>query len=106
MSSLQGHSDALGPIGALISMILVTWAASYGVDERGREDATLVDASGAENLAAVRERRSRCNTMVKEMLDIIDHYALLRKPSWDGVRVLMLIMPLTEGTYGRVLDPH
>ncbi|KAF9520147.1 hypothetical protein BS47DRAFT_846376 [Hydnum rufescens UP504] len=96
MASLQGRPEALGPIGALISMILVTWAASYGVDESGREDPALADASGLENLAAVRERRARCNMMVKEMLEIIDHHALLRKPSWDGVRVLMLIMPLTE----------
>lgn len=36
--------------------------------------------------------------MVKEMLQTIDHLGLLRNPSWDGVRVLMLLMPLTEGT--------
>jgi hypothetical protein len=35
--------------------------------------------------------------MVREILGLIDKHGLLRKPTWDGVRVLLLIMPLTEG---------
>lgn len=33
--------------------------------------------------------------MVREILGLIDEHGLLRKPTWDGVRVL--IMPLTKG---------
>ena len=117
MAALQGHTSDLGPIGSLISSMYVIWAASYGIDESGREESSVgvgapnslppsmwKDRGGnihavEENLAAVRRRRARVNMMVKEVLGKIDELALLRKPSWDGVRVLMLIMPLTEGMW-------
>ncbi len=132
MATMQGRSSELGPIGSLISGMYVMWAASYGIDESGREESTTGagptnslppsfsrDRGGLgggnmqaveENLAAVKRRRARVNMMVKEVLGKIDELALLRKPSWDGVRVLMLIMPLTEGMYlrsgGQKLSAH
>ena len=45
----------------------------------------------------IQERKERVNEMLYELLYLIDIHGLLRKPSWDGVRVLLLIMPLTEG---------
>ena len=68
----------------------MAWAASFGVDEYGNEDHRHTPA-------LVRQRRKRTNEMVEEILAIIDSHGLLRKPSWDGVRALMLFMPLTEG---------
>ncbi|KAF8329731.1 uncharacterized protein EI90DRAFT_3290006 [Cantharellus anzutake] len=119
MSAAQGRPNELGPIGSLISSMYVIWAASYGIDESGREEVSNGAGAGnsfppsisrdrgsgpssgnfqavEDNLAAVRRRRARVNIMVAEVLEKIDELALLRKPSWDGVRVLMLIMPLTE----------
>jgi hypothetical protein len=75
--------------GGMICMLLVTWAATYGVNEYGVEEP-------ANGLEGVRERRRRCNDMIREILGLIDKHGLLRKPTWDGVRVLLLIMPLTE----------
>ena len=71
-------------------MLLVTWAASYGVDEYGREEPH-------DGTQGVRRRKKKTNEMVQEVLHLIDIHGLPRKPSWDGVRVLLLIMPLTEG---------
>jgi len=44
-----------------------------------------------------RERRERTNAMVREILQLVDSYSIMRKPSWDGVRVLLLLLPLMEG---------
>lgn len=115
-----GYTANVSPADALLGLmanILVTWAASYGIDEFGREDADVgsvgangeldmflpapgklgsdLDPAAASSLK--RRRRDRCNAMVREMLAGVDRLALLRRPSWDGVRVLMLLMPLTEG---------
>ena len=38
--------------------------------------------------------------MVRELLAAIDKYGVMRNVSWDGVRVLLLLIPLTEGWYG------
>lgn len=58
-------------------MVLVTWAASYGIDEYGRD--TVIPGE-VDNLADVARRRTRVNEMVAEMLDLIDHHGLLRRP--------------------------
>ncbi|CAE6461158.1 unnamed protein product [Rhizoctonia solani] len=87
--SEQGKPESLGVAGSMICMLLVTWAATYGVNEYGVEEPS-------NGLEGVRERRRRCNEMVREVLGLIDKHGLLRKPTWDGVRVLLLIMPLTE----------
>ncbi|KDQ16343.1 hypothetical protein BOTBODRAFT_54128 [Botryobasidium botryosum FD-172 SS1] len=87
--SLQGKPEALGPLGELICMVFVTWAASYGVDEAGVEE----PHNGMEY---IKQRRETCNKMVLEVLRLIDYHGILRRPTWDGVRILLLIMPLTE----------
>ncbi|KAF8590449.1 hypothetical protein K439DRAFT_87429 [Ramaria rubella] len=85
----RGNCEALGVAGQLIAMLLVIWAASYGVDPLGREEAH-------DGALGVRRRKQKTNEMVRELLHLIDTHGLPRKPSWDGVRVLLLIMPLTE----------
>ncbi len=85
-----GTSDCLQFPGQLIALALVVWAASYGVDEAGEEVLELRDED-------VLQRKERTNEMLLELLYLVDIHAILRKPSWDGVRALLLIMPLTEG---------
>lgn len=48
----------------------------------------------------IKYRRERTNLWVQELLRLVDYYGLLRKPSWDGVQVLLLLLPLTEGQSG------
>jgi hypothetical protein len=94
-----GDSSALGHEGLLIAKVFVVWAAAFGLDETGKE---LVDAESPltltpphDPLAAKREEwRKRVNTMVREILRLIDAYGILRKPTWDGVRALLLLLPL------------
>ena len=45
----------------------------------------------------LQQRKERVNEMLHELLYLIDIHGILRKPSWDGVRALLLTMPLTEG---------
>lgn len=93
-------------------MSLVVWASSFGVDENGRsmdplEDhiyqyqerkVDIHDQFDTDASAKFRtERRTKTNEMVKEMLWLIDVHGILRKPSWDGVRVLLMILPLAQG---------
>lgn len=75
-----------------MALSLVTWAASYGVDQFGKEE----PRGGPES---IQRRREQTNEMVRELLQLIDIHGLPRKPSWDGVRVLLLVMPLTEGEF-------
>nr|VWO98786.1 cAMP-dependent protein kinase catalytic subunit [Ganoderma boninense] len=85
----NGTSDCLQFPGQLIALALVVWAASYGVNEAGEEVAELADED-------FQQRKERVNEMLFELLYLIDIHGLLRKPSWDGVRALLLTMPLTE----------
>ncbi|KAI8998747.1 hypothetical protein BD414DRAFT_408105 [Trametes punicea] len=85
----NGNADCLQIPGQLIALALVVWAASYGVNEAGEE---AQEHSGED----IHQRKERVNEMLAELLYLIDIHGLLRKPSWDGVRVLLLTMPLTE----------
>ncbi|PCH38255.1 hypothetical protein WOLCODRAFT_130794 [Wolfiporia cocos MD-104 SS10] len=85
----KGNKDQMQAPGQLVALILVVWAASFGVNEAGVEE--LCDAS-----MHPRRRRDRVNEMVHEVLSLVDIHGLLRKPSWDGVRALLLILPLTQ----------
>jgi hypothetical protein len=101
---------AMGTVGAVLCHCLYAWGVSYGVDERGQLD---VAEGGAEPLGPLnllnvtesearreRERQRRMeklNRVVRTILREIDEYGLLRRPSWDGIRALLLILPLTEG---------
>jgi hypothetical protein len=71
-------------------MLLAVWAASFGVNEYGIEEHHHGEA-------AIRNRREATNEMVQEMLHLIDIHGILRKPTWDGVRALHLLLPLTQG---------
>ncbi|KAG8903673.1 hypothetical protein FRB99_002864 [Tulasnella sp. 403] len=79
----------LGTYGELIAKLLATWAASYGVNEKGEEEPH-------DGLPGVERRRAATNIMVRELLATIDRHGVLRSISWDGVRVLLLLLPLTE----------
>lgn len=96
--------------GQMIAMLLVTWAASFGVNEYGVEEEvepqspTIPDRpkfspDGDDDFSDpnLGPRTHRVETMIREVLHLIDIHALLRRPTWDGVRVLLLILPLTQG---------
>jgi hypothetical protein len=90
----------------LLAKVLVVWAASFGVDEYGTEIAPSSTNSdlvtnwrldaGSEGTEK-RARREHTDAMTQELLHLIDLYGILRKPTWDGVRVLLFIWPLTQG---------
>lgn len=86
----KGNCNALGIPGQLIAMLLAVWAASFGVNEYGIEELHHGEA-------VIRNRRETTNEMVQEMLHLIDIHGILRKPTWDGVRALHLLLPLTQG---------
>lgn len=91
----------------MLAMLLVTWATSFGIDEFGGEEDTEDDASEThvtlddDNLSNSKRRARllRTEAMTKEMLTLVDLHGLLRRPSWDGVRVLLLLLPLTRGQF-------
>ena len=102
----------LGPEGALLCHVLYAWATSYGVDEKGRLDIpegggepmrnlSLLDP-GKDEVKREADRQARFAKMrvaVEIILQEIDACGILRKPTWDGVRVLLLLLPLTEGMF-------
>lgn len=83
------NPNALSIPGQLICLVLVIWAASFGVDEYGREDML-------EGVADSQPRPELVRDMLQELLYLIDIHGVLRKPSWDGVRLLFLLLPLTQ----------
>ncbi|TFK55186.1 hypothetical protein OE88DRAFT_1780189 [Heliocybe sulcata] len=136
----KGNPDALGAAGQIIAMVLVVWAASFGIDEAGnptesesplstgppsgsstaltsghasdRSSASPERASGSgyhdpsvddnpvahsteQRYESIRRRKGKTNEMLREILRLIDVCGILRKPTWDGVRVLLLVLPLT-----------
>lgn len=120
-------SQPLGHEGSVISLLIVVWAAAYGIDERG----VLMDELGFDRSASssslsdagipgpssrsdstprsssrtIRQlsrsrmgRRETIEPMIREILELVDYHGMLRRPSWDGVRVLLLLLPLMEGS--------
>ncbi|KAI0306791.1 hypothetical protein B0F90DRAFT_1693299 [Multifurca ochricompacta] len=85
----KGNCNSLGVPGQLIAMLLAVWAASFGVNEYGIEELHHGET-------VTRNRREATNEMVREMLHLIDIHGILRKPTWDGVRALHLLLPLTQ----------
>ncbi|KAI0664923.1 hypothetical protein C8Q70DRAFT_1060822 [Cubamyces menziesii] len=85
----SGNTECLQIPGQLIALALAVWAASYGVNEVGEE-------APEHSREDMQQRKERVNDMLVELLYLIDIHGLLRKPSWDGVRALLLTMPLTE----------
>ncbi|KII88691.1 hypothetical protein PLICRDRAFT_162020, partial [Plicaturopsis crispa FD-325 SS-3] len=88
-SFTEGNASALTPEARLCASLLVVWAASYGVDEYGVEQD---DNHGQSR----KDRKDKTNLMVEEVLRLVDLYGILRKPTWDGVRALLLLLPLTD----------
>ena len=72
----KGGAEALSSNGQLLCMVIATWAASFGVNEQGEPE----HATGPH---VVRARRERTNMMVRELLQLIDLYGLLRRPSCE-----------------------
>lgn len=100
----------MGPEGAIMCHVLYAWATSYGVDERGVLDVpeggavaglpTSLLEPNQDELKRESDRQVRWAKMrptVQFILDEIDACGIMRKPTWDGVRVLLLLLPLTEG---------
>lgn len=99
---------AMGAEGSVLCHVLYAWAVSYGVDERGALDVpeggeplpiNILAPSDAE-LARDKDRLGRMdkmNRIIRTILREIDEHGLMRRPTWDGVRALLLINPLTEG---------
>ncbi|TXT15729.1 hypothetical protein VHUM_00232 [Vanrija humicola] len=101
---------AMGPEGAVLVHCLYAWGLSFGVDERGHLD---VPDGGSEPIGIIQlqapsdaeqrrqqERQRRTEKMaraVRIILKEIDDCGMMRRPSWDGVRCLLLIVPLSEG---------
>ena len=91
-ASLSSATMPLSMEGQLLAKVLVVWAAAYGVNESGIEQPE-------NSYQDVQKRRLRVKGMIEEIMHIVDSLGLLRKPSWDGVRCLLLTLPLTEGAH-------
>ena len=87
--SLTNPSN-LGIIGQLTCSTLVVWAASFGIDEYGREIIS-------DSIVDVQQRTELVRDMLHELLYLVDLHGVLRKPSWDGARLLLLLLPLVQG---------
>ncbi|KAG8923009.1 hypothetical protein FRC01_013338 [Tulasnella sp. 417] len=90
----------LGVCGELIAQTLLAWATSYGFDESGadaiffQDEAVKVEED--DTLATIEKRKAATNAIVRDILDAVDKNAVARTTTWDGVRVLLLLLPLTE----------
>jgi hypothetical protein len=90
---LSSSRQPLTEAGQLLAKVLVVWAASYGVNEKGEENPNNSDLD-------VDRRTTLVKAMVEELIGIIDMMGLLHRPSWDGVRVLLMTLPLAESERG------
>jgi hypothetical protein len=114
-------SHPLGTEGSILAMLLVIWAATFGQDERGlpfhdgdsgfssvygentrqtrqSSSSTVRPSSGLDTGHGYQgSRKENTDIMLRELLEAIDLHGLLRRPTWDGVRVLLLTIPLLDG---------
>ncbi|KAF9532331.1 hypothetical protein CPB83DRAFT_759588 [Crepidotus variabilis] len=92
-------SDQLGSEGGVVAMLLVTWAASFGLDERGVPLSSKPDQS-AHPYAPPRTQRSQWKVktegFIREILELVDYHGILRRPTMDGLRALLLLLPLLD----------
>jgi hypothetical protein len=86
-------------------MVLLAWATSFGIDERGvtAHSATTQNAGTRNRTLEVHggsaeSQRERADKLVNGILSLVDSHGLLRNPTWDGARLLLLVWPLTQGT--------
>lgn len=109
--------------GGLIAMLLVTWAASFGLNERGLPESdnypddlsTSGSGSPSEGSSARpaasgkyqppgsrrKQWKTKTESYVREILELVDLHGVLRRPTLDGVRALLLLLPLLEGKWIR-----
>ncbi|KAG8976034.1 hypothetical protein FRC05_004665 [Tulasnella sp. 425] len=88
----------LGECGELIAQTLLAWATSFGFDESGIDASLFEDVIKVEEddpFATIERRKAATNEIVQDILEAIDKNAVARRTSWDGVRVLLLLLPLT-----------
>ncbi|WWC89458.1 uncharacterized protein L201_004382 [Kwoniella dendrophila CBS 6074] len=110
LSNPDPSAAAMGPEGAILCHVLYAWAVSYGVDEYGKLDVPEgggpaldeVSLLGPGDIEMKREndrqrRKEKMRQVIEFILKEIDEHGLMRKPTWDGVRVLLLVLPLTDG---------
>ncbi|KAJ7468057.1 hypothetical protein FB451DRAFT_1560569 [Mycena latifolia] len=118
-------TQLLGHEGKVLMLVLTVWAASFGLDERGlpENDESSRPSSpsddGSKNTSRMEEpkknralitegskanRKRRIEAMAQEILLLIDSHAIMRRPTWDGVRVLLLTLPLMEAVSVSALD--
>ncbi|KAI5983818.1 hypothetical protein EDD15DRAFT_2390699 [Pisolithus albus] len=102
-------STLLSVEGQMLAMLLVTWATSFGINEYGAEmemsDLTptsptspkFTPDSDGELAEPKRVWALRTEAMTREIIALVDTHGILRRPSWDGVRVMLLLLPLTKG---------
>lgn len=45
------------------------------------------------------QRKKECDWIVSTCLREVDREGVMRKPSWEGVQTLFLLLPLTEGVF-------
>lgn len=81
-------------------MLLVVWAMSFGLNERGavegeEESPPSTDSHGPGPKRS--HRKTRTEALLHEIMEQIDYHGVLRRPTLDGVRVLLLLLPLLEG---------
>ncbi|WRT66252.1 uncharacterized protein IL334_003205 [Kwoniella shivajii] len=101
---------AMGPEGAVLCHVLYAWAVSYGVDHYGRLDIPEGGGAPLENINLLSpgdgelqretdrlKRKEKMRAVIEVILKEIDECGMMRKPTWDGVRVLLLVLPLTDG---------
>jgi hypothetical protein len=91
-------------------MILVTWAESFGLNERGLpHPATDQSADGTKSYTSpdpfvpseIRrvEWRNKVEGYLREILELVDYHSILRRPTLDGLRALLLLLPLMDGEF-------
>jgi hypothetical protein len=90
-STSPAVASNLGPTGAIVVKTLFAWARAFGVDSDGNEDVQPMTP------AIRQQRRRECSWIVESCLADIDRLGVMRKPSWDGVQALLLLLPLTQG---------
>jgi hypothetical protein len=90
-----GDRTALDGAGQLVAKLLVVWAHAYGHNETGApQDPQDAYLDGLELSQRRIEWAQRVREMLDEILRGIDNHGVLRRPSWDGVRALLLLLPL------------
>lgn len=102
LAHIEGKS-AIGPEGIILAMLLVLWAASFGLDESGAP--MRIDVDNGDNIGlnsrdpeqASNDRgQQKVNMMLQQILEHIDSHGILRRPTLDGARILLLVLPLME----------